>query len=134
MGVHVRCRKCGGSFDVRTYREFTVCPYCGDRVPFPGFEYKPVDPDSSMFANVKYWMDCPACRSQYAYLGPEGKKWRCPDCGYTITDKEKNRSVFWFCDNCDAFLNVQDGFTEKSGKWTCTECKYENDVTKENLF
>ena len=128
------CKNCGNKMEISTYREFTVCPYCSTRTPFPGFSYKQIDWKSSMYASVKHWMDCPACRSPNAFLGPEGKKWKCPDCGYTISDKEKNKSVFWFCDSCETFLNIQKGFTTKTGKWTCIECKYENDVTDGNII
>ena len=128
------CRQCGSIVPVSTYREFTVCPYCKTRDAFPGFTYREIDWSDSMYAGVKLWMDCPACRSHNMYLGPEGKKWRCPDCGYSISDREKNRCVFWFCDECDTFLNVQEGFTEETGRWTCTECGFENDVTEGNVY
>lgn len=105
-----------------------------DRTPFPGIKYQIQDLDSSLYAKVKYWMDCPVCRSPYMYLGVEGKKWRCPDCGYMITNREKNRTVFWFCDSCETFLNVQEGFSEENGKWYCTECGFENDVTADNIL
>ena len=32
------------------------------------------------------------------------------------------------CDNCDALLNDQPGFSSITGSWTCSECGYENDV------
>jgi len=132
--IHMTCKNCGNTTDISTYRDFTVCHYCGTRTPFPGFSYKQIDWKSSMYASVKHWMDCPVCRSPNVFLGPEGKKWKCPDCGYTISDKEKNKSVFWFCDACETFLNVQKGFTTKTGRWTCTECRYENDVTDGNII
>lgn len=40
-------------------------------------------------------------------------------------DKE---SVFWFCDNCDTFLNMQQGFTTRNQHWKCTKCGFDNDV------
>lgn len=132
--METKCEKCSGSFDVKTFRRFTVCPYCGKKTAFPGFDYRRIDRKSSMYAGVKLWMDCPACRSPNMYLGPEGRKWKCPDCGYTISDHLKETTVFWFCDSCDAYMNIQDGFTDRTGKWTCTECKFENDVTKENII
>lgn len=69
----VECPCCGAVIDVRTYRKFVQCPYCGIRTPFDGFEYENIDWRSSMYAHVKLWMDCPACRSGNMYLGPSGK-------------------------------------------------------------
>lgn len=42
--------------------------------------------------------------------------------------------IDWFCDNCDAQLNMQPGFTISTGKWVCTKCGYENDVTSDNIL
>lgn len=39
--------------------------------------------------------------------------------------------VQWFCDNCGAHLNRQEKFNTKTGKWVCSKCNYENDVTAE---
>lgn len=128
------CSKCGGSSEIRTFRRFVVCPFCDTRSPFPGFRYHHINWRSSMYARVKLWMDCPACHSPNMYLGPSGRRWRCPDCGYTISRFRKNTSVFWFCDDCGTFMNVQDGFTTKTGKWTCTECRFENDVSRDNII
>lgn len=130
----ISCTQCGCSFEVTTYRRFTKCPYCGNEKPFSGFAYQDIDWRSSMYSGVKLWMDCPVCRSPNMYLGTSGNKWKCPDCGYTISNRIKNRSVFWFCDNCETFLNVQPGFSEKNCKWKCIECGYENNVTKENII
>ena len=90
-----KCTRCGGSTEIRTYREFIICPYCKTKDTFPGFEYKHIEWRDSMYAGVKHWMDC-------------------PDCG-----------------TC---LNVQKGFTTQTGRWICTECRYENDVTEENII
>lgn len=35
-----------------------------------------------------------------------------------------------FCENCGVLLNVQPDFTNESGQWACTECKYVNDLNK----
>lgn len=39
----------------------------------------------------------------------------------------------WFCDNCGAYMNEQDGFTTEDGAWECEECGYENDVSEDNI-
>ena len=40
----------------------------------------------------------------------------------------------WYCDGCHSVLNEQDGFNTYSGRWTCTECGYDNDVSEDNLY
>lgn len=40
----------------------------------------------------------------------------------------------WYCDGCHAVLNEQEGFNTLSGRWTCTECGEDNDVSESNLF
>lgn len=39
----------------------------------------------------------------------------------------------WHCDECDAYLNDQPGFTTVTGEWICTECGAVNDVTEDNI-
>ncbi len=128
------CTSCGSSIEINTYRKFVQCPYCGERMDFGGFEYRDIDWKSSMYAGVKYWMDCPACRSHNMYLGSSKRAWKCPDCGYTISRMKKLFGVFWFCDECEAYLNVQNGFTTKGKTWKCTECGFVSDVTRKNII
>lgn len=40
----------------------------------------------------------------------------------------------WHCDECDAYLNDQPGFTTATGEWICTECGAVNDVTEDNIL
>ena len=42
--------------------------------------------------------------------------------------------VDWFCDNCNALLNEQRGFTTKKGTWTCRECGTENSIHFFDVF
>lgn len=42
-------------------------------------------------------------------------------------------NIEWFCDNCEALLNNQDGFTTKSNEWVCTICGMRNDVSEHNV-
>lgn len=128
------CSFCGKGTDIRTFRKFIRCPYCGKRNSFPGFEYRDIDWNASMYAHVKDVMDCPACRGQSMYLGPSRRKWHCPDCGYQISALKKDFTVFWFCDDCETFLNVQLGFNTKEKQWTCTECGCICDVSRRNII
>ena len=133
LSITVRCAYCGTDSEVSTYRSFVNCPHCGQTTPFPGFEYKNIDWNSSMYSGVKLWMDCPSCRSRNMYLGPSRRMWKCPDCGYAISRFKKLTSVFWFCDSCESFLNVQEGFTAKHKTWKCSECGYTNSVTRKDI-
>ena len=54
--------------------------------------------------------------------------------GNLFESNSRSDDVDWFCDGCDAQLNIQPGFTTATGKWTCTKCGYENDVTTDNIL
>ncbi len=126
------CPNCGESIIINTYRKFIMCSKCKSRYEFEGFKYKTIDFNRSEYHQVKYAADCPACK------GPNflkwSKHWRCEDCGYKIRKLKKLLGIFWFCDECETFLNVQEGFTTKNKKWTCSECGYLNDVTRKNIL
>lgn len=130
----VKCNGCGADLEVRTFRKFVVCPYCGERTEFEGFQYRAINWKDSMYKNVKKWTDCPACRSRNMYLGPEKQGWKCPDCGYVWREYDRKHGVLWFCDDCEAYMNIQPGFSDKTGTWTCTECGFANDVSKQNVL
>lgn len=42
--------------------------------------------------------------------------------------------VEWYCDDCNAKLNDQPGFTTDYPTWECAECGHDNDVTSTNLY
>ena len=132
--VKVKCEKCNAEIEVGTYRKFVVCPYCDNRFDFEGFDYREINWEDSIFDKVKKWTDCPSCHSPNMYLGVERRGWKCPDCGYIWPERERKHGVLWFCDNCETYLNVQPGFTDKNKTWICTECGFLNDVTKNNIL
>ena len=39
----------------------------------------------------------------------------------------------WWCDDCGASLNEQDGFNPYCGSWTCTECGCVNDIDEDEV-
>jgi len=41
--------------------------------------------------------------------------------------------VFWFCDECETYLNNQEGFDCNASKHICRNCGYENDTTFDNI-
>nr|WP_308545932.1 hypothetical protein [uncultured Lachnoclostridium sp.] len=78
-------------------------------------------------------MICPAC-GDTMILNEKTSLWGCNKCNYSISNKEiEGGTVFWFCDNCESFLNIQQGFTIESSNWVCTECGIDNDVTEVNV-
>ena len=134
ISATIHCCNCGAAIEVHTFRKYVVCPYCDTHIPFEGFKYEEINWDSSRYMNVRKWMDCPSCRSGNMHMGPSKRVWHCPDCGYSISNIMKNTSVFWFCDDCEAFLNVQEGFTTKHKKWKCMECGHVCKVTEDNIW
>jgi len=79
-------------------------------------------------------MICPNC-GETMFLDEYADIWRCVDCDYNITNQKiKSGEVFWFCDDCDSFLNIQHGFNTKDGTWICEECGYENDLSEANII
>ena len=40
----------------------------------------------------------------------------------------------WYCDECYAFLNDQDGFDAYCGYWTCTNCGHSNKIGKSEIL
>ena len=60
--------------------------------------------------------------------------WTCEDCGYKLSaDEFEDNYVFWFCDECQTYLNNQEGFDCNTVKHICRNCGYENDTTFENV-
>lgn len=82
---------------------------------------------------IKRWMECPVCHKKMTFNKAK-KTWICNKCTYKILEKDfLNDFVFWFCDECNTYLNCQEGFNNKSTKHICQECGYENDTTFDNI-
>ena len=130
----IECPHCCAKLEIHNYRKIIVCPYCKSDFEFEGFNYRIIDRNNSMFAHIKYEQDCPVCRSKHMFLNSSKMYWKCIDCGYMISSLKQLFSIFWFCDKCETFMNIQSGFNTKKGKWTCTECGFENNTTKKDIL
>jgi len=42
--------------------------------------------------------------------------------------------ISWYCDNCNAYLNDQDGFDADCGTWKCKECGCENLIDESEII
>lgn len=47
--------------------------------------------------------------------------------------KKRFPGIDWYCDRCNAFLNVQDGFDDHHYVWKCTECGYKSSISSSNI-
>ena len=83
---------------------------------------------------IKKWMFCPACQQGKMTINKKSTLWTCEECGYKLTaDEFEDDYVFWFCDECNTYLNNQEGFERRASRHICRSCGYENDTTFENV-
>ena len=86
--------------------------------------------EAKAFRKLKV-MKCPCCGGQ---MQLEEGAWQCRRCSYCISQKAMlDGAVFWFCDECGRFMNVQPGFTTATGAWKCVACGWANDVSEDNM-
>lgn len=130
----ITCPCCGKTKVLSSYCRVVFCDYCNMALPFEGFRYREYNRFSSKYRYAQAEMDCPNCGSRHMILGPEGNLWCCHDCNYHLKESTRQNITFWFCDNCDTYLNVQSGFTEVTGHWKCQLCGFDNDVSDDNTF
>ncbi len=84
--------------------------------------------------NIKKWMFCPACKNGRMTFNNKKSQWTCEECGYHFSEEYfLDDCVFWFCDECETFLNNQEGFVPHGSRHICRNCGYENDTTFENI-
>lgn len=82
---------------------------------------------------VKGWMECPVCGKRMTY-SKDNECWACNGCPYVITEADfLDDFVFWFCDGCNSYLNIQSGFDRKGTRWTCLRCGFDNDISDNNI-
>lgn len=79
---------------------------------------------------VRKWMYCPECKEGKMNIDESNAMWECEKCGYQLSaDEFEDDYVFWFCENCNDFLNSQKGFKRNAKSHVCTSCGYENNTT-----
>ncbi|MEG2006221.1 MAG: Sec23/Sec24 zinc finger-containing protein [Raoultibacter sp.] len=82
---------------------------------------------------IKGWMECPVCGDKLLFNEVQ-QAWVCVNADFILPEDEfLNGYVFWFCDQCESFLNIQSGFDASRESWVCHECGYENDISSGNL-
>ena len=42
--------------------------------------------------------------------------------------------VDWYCDRCNAYLNLQPGFDDHHYVWKCTECGHKNSISADSIY
>lgn len=83
---------------------------------------------------IKKWMFCPACQQGKMTINKKSTLWTCEECGYSLSaDEFEDDYIFWFCDECNTYLNNQNGFDRHASRHICRNCGYENDTTFENV-
>lgn len=84
--------------------------------------------------NLKKWMFCPSCKNGKMSFNKKTSHWVCEDCGYSFSEEYfLDDCIFWFCDECETYLNNQEGFDKHSSKHICRNCGYENDTTFDSI-
>lgn len=80
---------------------------------------------------------CPRCQAdltlQKGYSN-DLPYWICKGCGEMLINPEIDSDVSWICDGCGTMLNIQPGFNEDCGEWTCTECGFTNKIDKDEIY
>lgn len=70
------------------------------------------------------------------YGGYAAKSWEFimwDSCMIYELSNDKYPGIDWYCDQCNAFLNVQKGFKDRKRHWKCKECGYKNLISKEGI-
>ena len=49
-------------------------------------------------------------------------------------DTKRFPGVEWYCDNCGARLDDQEGFTDHKYVWKCKNCNYKNSISRDNII
>jgi len=112
-----------------------------------------IEPDEKHHIGDGRILVCPNCNAvlnDQEGFDPYLRAWKCTVCN-TVMVKDEDDEMFsfnpetafegarfpgwyWYCDNCDAFLNSQEGFDDHLDSWKCTICGYETPISAENTY
>lgn len=55
---------------------------------------------------------------------------------HAIAEGSEDRlgAVNWWCDNCDALLNEQPGFSDSHRTWKCRNCGHVNRIDEDQII
>lgn len=82
---------------------------------------------------IKRWIQCPVCNHKLLF-SKNSISWCCNHCGYSLKETEfLDDYVFWFCDCCGTYLNIQNGFNRNGLNHICEKCGFNNDTTFSNI-
>ena len=82
---------------------------------------------------IKRWMLCPVCY-QKMHFSKNNSNWICDNCKYTLLEADfLDNYVFWYCDCCNSYLNIQNEFDRKGTHHICENCGFDNDITPSNI-
>ena len=96
-----------------------ICPVCGTLL----------NTQDGFSADLDMWT-CKVCNS---ILGSDGDV----TMGFDPVEGFKNArfpGVYWYCDNCEAFLNIQNGFDDHYDNWVCEECGHVNPISDSEIY
>ena len=82
---------------------------------------------------IKRWMHCPICNNKM-FFNTNSSNWICDGCKYSLSETEfLDDYIFWFCDCCNTYLNIQSGFDRKVTQHVCEICGFDNNTTPSNI-
>lgn len=108
-----------------------------------------MNPLTHILAKLNKRTDAPALGPEYEYCPKceanltlqKGYRsdlsfWTCKGCGEMLINPELDTGsdIVWVCDNCGIMLNLQPGFNEDCGSFKCTECGYDNKISREEIY
>ena len=129
---HQTCPECGEHIETRAYSKYVRCNQCGNQFP-NSYPCSPLGA-GRVDRMVNGWRVCPVCRGDGTLIHRKhGRNWNCKWCGFSLPNKAWEDIILWFCDSCDTYMNIQPGFATESGRWVCTVCGQENDVSDDNI-
>lgn len=88
--------------------------------------------------NTSSYEFCPRCEAnltlQKGYSN-ELPYWICRGCGEMLFEPSLDiDGIVWVCDGCGEMLNIQEGFSNDCGVFTCTKCGFINKIDSSEIY